>query len=104
MSILCVRIITGETIIGDWDDKVPSDSDVVKCTHPCAVVLRPSEQMGGTPMMTLVPLFMEAEGHAVYVERSSFVLTYDPVSEITERYKSIFSPIIMPEPQSIVTM
>lgn len=88
MSIQCIKLSSGEEIIGDVVS-VPSEY-VLKVKNPASIHMVPSPQ-NGTMGVALLPWLSYAEEHEFTIPKDNvMVLPFDPSVEFLNRYNQMF--------------
>ena len=86
MSIKIAKLITGEEIIGDFDQS----ADTYTIKKPCALQLVPSRSNPEQPMMALIPFAPYVEEHVIEVGGKNIIWIGKPVKELYNQYNNIF--------------
>lgn len=84
MTIQIVKLVTGEELIGDVEEK---GNYVIK--QPCALQMVMSRS-DGTPSMSMIPYAFYVEGHTVTIPRDFVIWSAKPVDEVYNQYNRIF--------------
>jgi hypothetical protein len=91
-NIKIIKLLTGEELIGDIEDKGLSYS--VK--NAVLIALVPSRNNPQQPSIGLGPWLPYAENEPVMISKQSIVYEAKPVKEMINNYNSIFGGIITP--------
>ena len=91
-NIKIIKLLTGEELIGDVEDKGLSYS--VK--NAVLIALVPSRTNPQQPSIGLAPWMPYAENEPVMISKQSIVYEAKPIKEMINNYNSIFGGIITP--------
>lgn len=84
--ILILKLVTGEELIGDCQEK----DNVLTVKQPCVIQMMPSRNNPEVPSIGLIPYVPYAEDHSIVIQRSSIIWETKPVKEMYNQYNSIF--------------
>lgn len=83
--IKITKLITGEELIGDVEEKDTS----ISIKQPCAVqIMVTRENM--SPAMSLMPYAFYTQGHEVAIEKKNIIWVAEPVKEVYNQYNKLF--------------
>lgn len=103
--IKCVKLVSGEEIIGEvygYDlgssGKMckTSSPDFFQIKNPAAVTMVMPQGPGQSIRIALVPICVKSVGGAIRVRHSAVIFDYDPIEEFVCNYKQMFSPLAVP--------
>jgi len=94
MSIMCLKLVTGEEVIGEVVDSLES----VEISTPAIVMLIPSPVGDGRYNVGLGPYMPYAKDPKFTFKRESVVCTFEPSADIRNEYSRIFGVgIVVPQ-------
>ena len=91
-NIKIIKLLTGEELIGDIEDRGLSYS--VK--NAVLIALVPSRTNPQQPSIGLAPWMPYAENEPIMISKQSIVYEAKPIMEMINNYNSIFGGIITP--------
>jgi F0F1-type ATP synthase alpha subunit len=97
--IKCVKLITGEDLIGDV---IEHDLDVVKLKNPLTIVLMPSDQTHFS--VGLAPYLPFSNQKEFTFLGKHILLMFDPVAEMKNDYNRITGGLVIAPPPSLSLM
>jgi hypothetical protein len=98
MSILITRLLTGEEILGDTQNVADSDLNInqVQIENPTLVSAMRNPQTGNVDVL-MAPFNPLSNDKTVHINREHVLCQYAPVTEVVNKYNSMFgSGIILP--------
>ena len=99
MSVLITRLLTGEEVLGEVVDV--ADVDVIRIKNPTLIAATPNPKSGNVDIH-MAPFAPLSENKVVDLRASLVLLQYQPVTEVVNKYNSMFgSGIIIPTSSGI---
>lgn len=106
MTILVTRLLTGEEILGDTDTIRDNDLGVdnVQIENPTLINAMRNQQTGNVDVL-MAPFNPLSSEKTVVINRQHVLCQYAPVTEVVNKYNSMFgSGIILPNNSGIQTV
>jgi hypothetical protein len=97
MDVKLIRMSTGEDLIAEVVDKTTH----LVLKNPCIVLLRPTEE--GAANISITHWVPYAAEKTFELNFDHIIFMIDPADDLLNNYKAVFSPLIVPKTQSIMT-
>ena len=97
MDVKCVRLITGEDVIAEFEN----DGEKVSLINPVQVLRVPG---GGTdqPNFGFIPFPLVSNDKTIVINNDKIVFVCEPSEEFLNQYNTIFGNIITPSSKIII--
>lgn len=94
--INCIKLVSGEEIIGDTEEKFNGD---IVVTKPLLIVMMPS-QSGGEFTVGLAPFLPYAKDKSFFLERKNILLMFPPATAMYNQYNQITGGLVVSQPNN----